>query len=51
VAAGTQRERQREERDQVAGRADPDDDVVLRFDADLLLEYEFVYQEILPMRL
>jgi hypothetical protein len=38
VAAGAQRERQREEREQVAGRADRDDDVVLGFDAELLLE-------------
>jgi hypothetical protein len=51
VAARTQRERQREEREQVAGRADRDDDVVLRFDAELLLEYGFVSRRILPMRL
>jgi hypothetical protein len=38
VAACAQRERQREEREQVAGGADRDDDEVLRFDADLLLE-------------
>jgi hypothetical protein len=38
VAARAQRERQREEREQVAGRADRDDDVVLGFDAELLLE-------------
>jgi ATPase subunit of ABC transporter with duplicated ATPase domains len=39
VAACAQRKRQREERKQVAGRADRDDDEALRFDADLLLEY------------
>jgi hypothetical protein len=38
VAACAQPERQREEREQVAGRADGDDDEVLRFDGDLLLE-------------
>jgi hypothetical protein len=38
MAACAQRERQREEGEQVAGRADRDDDEVLRFDAVLLLE-------------
>jgi hypothetical protein len=51
VAARAQRECQREEREQVARRADRDDDVVLGFDADLLLEYGIDSRRILPMRL
>jgi hypothetical protein len=51
VAACAQRQRQREEREQVAGRADGDDDEVSGFDVDLLLEYGTVSRRILPMRL
>ncbi|EEF24977.1 conserved hypothetical protein, partial [Ricinus communis] len=51
VAARTQCERQREEREQVAGRADRDNDEVSGFDGNLLLEYGTASRRILPMRL
>jgi hypothetical protein len=51
VAARTQCERQREEREQVAGRTDRDDDEVSGFDGNLLLEYGTASRRILPMRL
>jgi hypothetical protein len=51
LAARAQRERQREEREQVAGRADRDDDEVSGFDGKLLLECGIVSRRILPMRL
>jgi hypothetical protein len=58
VAACAQPERQREERKQVAGRADGDDDEVNGFDAGLLAEswssparIRHRLEETLPMRL
>jgi ATPase subunit of ABC transporter with duplicated ATPase domains len=48
VAARAQRERQRQEREQVAGRANRDDDVVDGFDAELLLEYGIVSRRFYP---
>jgi len=48
VAARAQRKGQREEREQVAGRADRDDDEALGFDAELLLEYGTVSRRFYP---